>query len=80
LILKPERTLDDALFKNDWFRQFDKTPFQKIYFFENEPVNINAVYKSCPEVEIIFLETTHARKEQVTAPIPRIKHYVRETC
>ena len=80
LILKPERTLDDALFKNDWFVQLDKTPYQKIYFFENEPVNINAVYKSCPEIEIIFLETTHARKEQVTAPIPRIKHYVRETC
>ena len=80
LILKPERTLDDALFKNDWFAQLDKHNYQKIYFFENEPININAVYKSCPEVEIIFIESTHARKEEVTAPIPRIKHYVRESC
>jgi hypothetical protein len=77
LILKPERKIEDEFFKNDWFVELDKTPFKKIYFFENEPVNINAVYKSCPEVEIIFLETTHARKQEVTAPIPRIKHFGR---
>ena len=77
LILKPERTIDDELFKNDWFLQFDRSPFSKIYFFENEPVNINAVSKSCPDIEIIFLETTHARKQEVTLPLSRIKHFGR---
>ncbi len=77
LILKPERTIEDELFKNDWFLQLDRSPFSKIYFFENEPVNINAVSKSCPEVEIIFIETTHARKQEVTLPLSRIKHFGR---
>lgn len=77
LILKPERTLDDELFKNDWFLDLDRAPFSKIYFFENEPVNINAVAKSCPEIEIIFIETTHARKQEVTLPLLRIKHFGR---
>jgi hypothetical protein len=78
LILKPERTLDDELFKNDWFLALDRKPYSKIYFFENEPVNINAVAKSCPEVEIIFIDTTHARKQEVTLPLLRIKHFGRE--
>jgi len=77
LILKPERTLDDELFKNDWFLALERKPYSKIYFFENEPVNINAVAKSCPEVEIIFIETTHARKQEVTLPLLRIKHFGR---
>lgn len=77
LVLKPERTIDDELFKNDWFLQLDRKPYSKLYFFENEPVNINAVSKSCPEVEIIFIDTTHARKQEVTLPLTRIKHFGR---
>lgn len=77
LVLKPERTLDDEFFKNDWFLQLDRTPYSKIYFFENEPVNINAISKSCPEIEIIYIETTHARKQEVTLPLSRIKHFGR---
>ncbi len=78
LVLKPSKTLDDELFKNDWFLQLDKKPFEKIYFFENEPVNINAVAKSSPEVEIIFLDTTHARKQEVHPALARIKHFGRD--
>ena len=77
LILKPERTIDDELFKNDWFLALDRSPYSKIYFFENEPVNINAVSKSCPEIDIIFIETTHARKQEVNLPLSRIKHFGR---
>ncbi len=77
LILKPHRSMDDELFKRDWFIQRDRSAFQKVYFFENEPVNINAVLKHCPDVEIIFLDTTHARKQTVTAPIQRIPHFKR---
>lgn len=77
LILKPERTIDDELFKNDWFVQFDRSSYAKIYFFENEPVNINAVANSCPDVDIIFLDTTHARKQEVTSQLSRIKHFGR---
>lgn len=77
LFLKPERTLEDELFKNDWFLNLDRKPYKKIYFFENEPVNINAVSKSCPDIDIIYIETTHARKQEVTLPLSRIKHFGR---
>lgn len=80
LVLKPEPKIDDELFKNDWFVAFDKKPYAKIYFFENEPVNINAVAKSCPEVDIIFLDTTHARKQEVHLQLSRVKHFGRSSC
>ncbi len=77
LVLKPERSIDDGFFKTDWFTKVDRSNYEKIYFFENEPVNINAVLKTSPDVEIIFLETTHARRETVTAQLERIFHFGR---
>lgn len=77
LILKPERTIDDGLFKKNWFINLDRAQYEKIYFFENEPVNINAVLETSPDVEIIFLDTTHARRETVAAQIQRIFHFGR---
>lgn len=79
LFLKPERTQDDELFKHDWFSALDKAPYAKIYFFENEPINVNAIIGSYPEIEVIFLDTTHARKQEVTADIQKIKHFGRGT-
>lgn len=77
LFLKPEKTQDDELFKHDWFKKLNHSNYEKIFFFENEPVNVNAILNSCPEVEIIFLDTTHARKQEVTAKLQRIKHFGR---
>lgn len=77
LFLKPERAQDDELYKNEWFTRLDHTSYKKILFFENEPVNVNAIVGSCPEVEIIFLDTTHARKQEVGTAIRRIKNFSR---
>lgn len=77
LFLKPEKSQDDELFKHDWFKQLDHSKYDKIFFFENEPVNVNAILNSYPEVEIIFLDTTHARKQEVKAKLQRIKHFGR---
>lgn len=77
VFLKPEKAQDDELFKNDWFSQLNHTDYKKIFFFENEPVNVNAIVASCPEVEIIFLDTTHARKQEVCTSIKRIKNFNR---
>ena len=77
LFLKPEKGQEDELFKHDWFKDFDMKPYQKIYFFENEPINVNAIIGSYPEIEVVFLDTTHARKQEVTAPIQKIKHFGR---
>ena len=77
LFLKPEKSQDDELFKHDWFKAFDMEPYEKIYFFENEPINVNAIIGSFPKIEVIFLDTTHARKQEVTADIQKIKHFGR---
>ena len=77
LFLKPRKEQDDELFKQEWFRALDHSKYKKIFFFENEPVNVNAILDSHPEVEIIFLDTTHARKQEVTVPIKKIKNFTR---
>ena len=77
LFLKPEKSQDDELFKNDWFKQLNRSAYNKIYFFENEPINVNAILQSCPEVEVIFIDTTHARKQFVQDPIKKIKNFNR---
>ncbi len=77
LFLKPRKEQDDELFKEDWFKSLNHFDYKKIFFFENEPVNVNAILSSSPEVEIIFLDTTHARKQEVTDPIKKIKNFSR---
>ena len=77
LFLKPKKEQDDELYKEQWFTELNHTQYAKIFFFENEPVNVNAILNSCPEVEIIFLDTTHARKQEVNNPIKRIKNFSR---
>lgn len=77
LFLKPEKSQDDELFKHEWFLKLNHADFNKIFFFENEPVNVNAILQSCPEVEVIYLDTTHSRKQTVTADLKRIKHFGR---
>lgn len=80
LFLKPDKQQDDGLYKTNWFLSLDKSKYKKIYFFENEPINVNAVEAACPEIEIIFLDTTHARKETVAEKMYRITHYGRNPC
>ncbi len=77
LFLKPEKAQDDELFKHDWFKKLDHAAYKKIFFFENEPVNVNAILQSCPEVDVIYLDTTHSRKQTVTEELKRIKHFGR---
>lgn len=80
LYLKPSKEQDDELFKDEWFKNLNHSDYKKIFFFENEPVNVNAILSSCPEVEVIFLDTTHARKQEVTTPIKKIKNFNRSSC
>jgi len=77
LFLKPNRTLDDELYKKEWFEKLDRSQYNRVYFFENEPVNVNAILAHCPDVEVVFIDTTHARKQTVTAPIVTIKNFKR---
>jgi hypothetical protein len=76
LVLKPHKSMDDAEFKTDWFVDAQKKNYQHIWFFENEPVNIHALQKKCPAVEIIFFESTHAGKAHPPEDIPKIINFL----
>lgn len=76
LVLKPHRSMDDAQFKTDWFVEADKRNFSKIYFFENEPVNLHHLMEVCPHVEMIFFESTHAGKAEPPEDVPRILNFL----
>lgn len=76
LILKPHQGLDDAAFKNDWFMSLPKNKYEKIWYFENEPVNINLIRKARPEVEIIFFDSTHSGEATPPDDLPRILHFL----
>lgn len=76
LVLKPEKGMDDAKFKSDWFAQIPPNAYQKIWFFENEPVNIYLVLEQHPQVEIIFFESTHSGKAPSPKHLPTLTHFL----
>jgi len=76
LILKPNKTLDDAEFKTNYFEQLPEGKYANIWFFENEPMNIHHLRHRLPEVEVIFFHSTHAGKAAPPEDIPRIMHFL----
>lgn len=66
LHMKPYREMDDEFYKVNWFKvAADQNPKTHYYFFENEPVNINAVHGLSKSVHLIYMDTTHSRKDHV---------------
>lgn len=78
LALKPEKGMDDAQFKLDWFVGLPQNHYKKIYFFENEPVNIHLLKKNCDFVDIYYFESTHSGKAEAPTDLPRIMHFLIE--
>lgn len=60
LAMKPVKGSDDAEFKSQWFESLKPHEFDRILFFENEPVILHKVMQAHPEIEIVFLDTTHS--------------------
>lgn len=76
LILKPHRSMDDGEFKKDWFLALEPDQYSHIWFFENEPVNINLIQIHLPHVQLVFFDSTHSKKEQPPENIPSILHFL----
>lgn len=76
LILKPEKGMDDAKFKSDYFASLPEKKYQNIWFFENEPVNTNFVSECHKHVDIVFFDSTHSGKEDPHPHLPKIMHYL----
>lgn len=78
LVMKPDRGMDDAIFKRDWIQEHIQKTKTSMFLFENEPVNINIVAKTFPDVELVFFDSTHSRKETAAEEIATLVHYLLE--
>jgi hypothetical protein len=76
LVLKPQQGMDDAAFKSDWFASLPEGQYEKIWFFENEPVNVNLVRSLHKHIEIVFFDSTHSRQESPPIDVPRIINFL----
>jgi hypothetical protein len=76
LVLKPQKGMDDAEFKSQWFAQLPLGHYEKIWFFENEPVNVNLVRLQHQHIEVVFFESTHSRKAEAPKDLPRILNFL----
>ena len=78
LVLKPQKGYEDYLFKSEWFNQIPEDQFEHIWFFENEPVNIDQVRKDHPKVKIVFFDSTHSGRGTRPEGLPVIEDYLLE--
>lgn len=80
LHLKPHRSIDDHEYKVGWVLDFQKNyPEKHIYFFENEPVNINRIFHSAAAreaISLVHITTTHSRKENISVPVFSIENFI----
>lgn len=74
LILKPTTDLDDAEFKVQVLKELEQK-YERIWLFENEPVNLNLASRECPAVGLVFIDSTHSGREQVSETLDRIQHF-----
>ena len=76
LEMKPNRTYSDTDFKCHWFHQIEKKHYADIWFFENDPSNIQRVSSEHPQVQIIFFESTHSGIVKSPSHLPKISDYL----
>lgn len=72
LAMRPSHQTEDELFKNEWFLKTPKHLYEVIWFFENEPLNIDAIRKAHPEVQTVFVDSTHSGKSAKPTDLPVI--------
>lgn len=79
LVLKPHRDMEDRRFKTDWFRVLPPNRYADVWFFENEPVNVNDLRSHLPDIRVVFFDSTHSRKESAPTDIDWIRHFLFST-
>ena len=62
LILKAEKSMDDAFFKKKVILEMDRK-HKPIWFFENEPFIVNPIFRELPHIQVIFVDTVHSNRE-----------------
>lgn len=79
LILKPQKGMSDSKFKRDVFLDLVKE-HTEIWFFENEPVNLNLIEKELPDIKLVFIDSVHSNREPTPEHLPTVgmKFYIEE--
>jgi hypothetical protein len=76
VFLKPSTETGDGEFKRDFFLKLDRSPGE-VWFFENEPKNIELVLTHCPHIKVVFVATVHSEKHPEPGQhIPRISGFI----
>lgn len=77
LMMKPSDVVSDEHYKVTALREVCPR-FDHIWFFENEPVIIHEVRAALPQVKIVWVDSTHARRAEAPEDLPRIGMSYRE--
>ncbi len=74
LILKPPTDQRDAVFKREVLRNYLKE-YGSVWFFENEPVNLNEVLRELPQVKLVHFDSVHSGHEEPPQEVASIETF-----
>ena len=76
IALKPEKEMDDAVYKRDFLSQLPRESHE-VWFFENEPVNIDLVLREVNHVNVVYFDSVHSELAEPPHPqvVPHIKRF-----
>lgn len=75
LVMKPRTGYEDFQFKLDWFTELPRHQYGRIWFFENEPINLDSICRSHPEVRLVFMNSVHSGRMPSPEGLPTIEDF-----
>jgi len=63
LIMKKQTKMEDAFYKTEHLKKLTQKS-DTILFFENEPVILNKVAQTIPQIHLFWMNSTHSRREE----------------
>ena len=78
LLVKPDRTQEDLVFKGEALREIGLLG-KPCLFLDNEPANINLFYEQHPDALCIWVETDHSpRPFEAHSDLPTLRGFLRQ--
>lgn len=71
LIMKALDDEHDEDFKLNKLKEISPK-YKQVYFFENEPVIIHSVLEKLPQIDIVFMDSTHSTRREPPTDLPTI--------
>ncbi len=74
LVLKPATDRRDCVFKREVLQDYLKE-YGSVWFFENEPVNLNEVLRELPQVKLVYFDSIHSGHEEPPQAVASIETF-----